>query len=134
MDSDSYPYHGLDGICGYAADKTVTKLTGAVEVDRTPDALKAALQIGPVNINLHASYSKFRQYKTGIFDDDECPTETNHAVLVVGWGKEEDKEYFIVRNSWNSDWGDQGHIKLAVTQNRLGICGMLFYAPMYPLI
>lgn len=60
----------------------------------------------------------------------------NHAVQTVGW--EQDLEagmnYFIVRNSWGQSWGDHGYIKIAQTNQTLGICGMLYRVPMQPII
>lgn len=89
---------------------------------------------GPASISLHASTDSFRNYKSGIFEDYDCPTTVNHAVQTVGWGSEGDKDYFIVRNSWGPSWGDQGYIKIAVVNTDLGICGMLYRVPMQPII
>ena len=45
-------------------------------------------------------------YKDGIFDSTECGTSLDHAVTAVGYGKENGREYFIVRNSWGPLWGE----------------------------
>ena len=92
---------------------------------------------GPASISLYASDAGFRAYKTGIYDNEACPTSVNHAVQTVGWGTDaaSGKDYFIVRNSWGPTWGDQGYIKIAVSAtNSLGICGMLYRVPMQPII
>ena len=60
---------------------------------------------------------------TGIFDDSNCGYTLNHAVLAVGYGTEDNKNYWIIKNSWNTTWGDQGYIKLLITPGK-GICGV----------
>lgn len=49
----------------------------------------------------------------------------DHAVLLVGY-KITDTEipYFLVRNSWGPDWGENGYIKLEITDDERGTCGI----------
>lgn len=91
---------------------------------------------GPASMSLYASDPEFRSYRSGIYDNANCPTSVNHAVQTVGWGFDavSNKNYFIVRNSWGPSWGDQGYIKIAETNTDLGICGMLYRVPMQPII
>jgi hypothetical protein len=54
----------------------------------------------------------------------------NHAVTIVGWGREAafDREYFIVKNSFGTDWGDKGYAKIATTNSndlKGGSCSIL---------
>ena len=74
----------------------------------------------------------FRFYKTGVFEDYDCPTEPNHAVTTVGWGVDKDtgKEYIIIRNSWGPTWGEEGYIRVGITENNLGICGIFYRQTM----
>jgi len=63
-------------------------------------------------------------YETGIYDDVSCGTNLNHAVLVVGYGTSDDGvEYWLVKNSWGTDWGDNGYMKFKITDGD-GICGI----------
>jgi len=41
-----------------------------------------------------------------VYDDPGCGTNLDHAVLVVGYGNQSGKNYWIVKNSWGTDWGD----------------------------
>jgi len=61
-------------------------------------------------------------YGTGIYDYP-CSvdrSDANHAVLVVGYTP----EYFIIRNSWGPDWGEDGYFKVRKVNNEHGICGI----------
>lgn len=72
-------------------------------------------QTGPVAIVLYAS-SNFQSYKSGIFSDSACvktaSSKVNHAVTIVGYGTENGKDYWIVRNQWGTTWGEAGYIRL----------------------
>jgi len=67
---------------------------------------------GPSTIAIHVSDS-WASYRKGIFDGP-CDGDSNHAVLVVGYGydKPSDKRYWIVKNSWGGGWGDGGYISM----------------------
>ncbi len=64
-------------------------------------------------------------YKSGILDTDTCGTDIDHSVTAVGYGNELGKEYAIVRNSWGADWGEEGYIRMAITKDGPGVCGLL---------
>jgi len=65
-------------------------------------------------------------YQSGILDVDDCPTSIDHAVVMVGWGQDSTtgKEYWIVRNSWGSSWGEGGYIRMAMRPSGPGVCGV----------
>lgn len=71
-------------------------------------------------------------YTGGIMDSAECGTNLDHAVAAVGYGNEDGKDYYIVRNSWGASWGDQGYIKIAAVEGK-GICGIQMQS-VYPTI
>jgi hypothetical protein len=66
----------------------LVRISGTVSPYRTPDGLKQALYNGPVSISLHADFEPFLNYKGGIFDYPDCPTDVDNAVHAVGWGRE----------------------------------------------
>ena len=68
----------------------------------------------------------FRQVGDGIITAD-CSTAINHAVLAVGYGYDSalKKEYYIIKNTYGTTWGDKGYAKLAITDpNGVGTCGI----------
>jgi C1A family cysteine protease len=85
--------------------------------------MKAAVQKGPVAVSIEADTSVFQSYSSGILDSTACGTYLDHAVLVTGYGVENGKEFWMVKNSWNTTWGDNGYIKLAIVDGN-GICGV----------
>merc|ERR1712038_1406533 len=72
---------------------------------------------GAVMIGLHVSNSRgFNNYKAGVMD--QCVNQRgDHAVLVVGYGRENGQDYWLVKNSWGANWGENGYIKIVRGRN-----------------
>jgi len=66
-------------------------------------------------------------------DNAQCGTNIDHAVTAVGYGTDAVYgDYYLVRNSWGTVWGDAGYVKIAVAEG-LGICGINQYVA-YPIL
>ena len=68
--------------------------------------------------------SKFFDYRGGIFGlKGECngPFEDGgHAITLIGYGTDNSgNDYWIIKNSWNTDWGENGFGKISRTRNCL---------------
>ena len=70
-----------------------------------------ALQSGPVTVALTVCDEAYQFYDGGIMNYD-CGEEVNHAVLLVVYGQEGTKKYWILKNSWSDDWGENGFFRL----------------------
>jgi C1A family cysteine protease len=92
--------------------------------------MKAAVTQQPTSVLVEADQMVFQQYQSGIFDSTACGTYLDHATLVVGYGSDAGQEYWIMKNSWGTVWGDQGYMKLAIVDGD-GICGIQ-KGPLYP--
>jgi len=82
----------------------------------TPTAavIKAALSTyGPLVTTMDV-YSDFFYYKTGVYTHVSGTLEGGHAILIVGY--DDAGQYFIVKNSWGTDWGELGYFKIAYSQ------------------
>ena len=90
-----------------------------------------ALAQQPVSIAIEADQYQFSAYKSGIFDNTSCGTSLDHAVLLVGYGSQDGQEYYLMKNSWGTSWGESGYMKMAIIGNGPGICGCQMQ-PNYP--
>jgi len=120
----SYPYTAEDGTCQYNAANSAATLSSYVNVASGSESdLKQKASAGPVSVAIDASLKSFQLYKSGIYYEAKCSsTALDHGVLVVGWGKSSQGEYWIVKNSWGTSWGIEGYIWMA--RNRGNNCGI----------
>lgn len=110
---DAYPYAEADGSCSNAAsgwERTAHKIGGWGMVLPTVKKLKAALaHYGPLPTSMMI-YEDFLHYKKGIYSRVAGKRVGAHAVLLVGYNDAE--EYFIVKNSWGTGWGEDGFFRI----------------------
>jgi len=101
-------------------------------VANSDDAMLSALAQQPVSVAIEADQTAFQLYKSGVFTA-ACGTNLDHGVLAVGYGTMDGQDYYKVKNSWGTSWGDKGYIYLArgVSQKE-GQCGILAGPPSYP--
>lgn len=127
----SYPYTGTDGSCRPC--KVVSTITGFVNVQPNNEtALQLAVSKQPVSVAIEADQEGFQFYSGGVFDGD-CGTNLDHGVLAVGYGSLDGQDYWIVKNSWGSSWGDNGYILLSRgDKGSQGQCGIAMDAS-YPV-
>ena len=88
-------------------------------------ALTAAITIQPTCVSVNAGDSQFMFYKGGILNTTTCGTNLDHAITAVGFGAENGQNYYIVRNSWGTSWGEQGYIRMSADVGGAGVCGVL---------
>jgi len=76
--------------------------------------MDALVNHGPLAISVAAN-SGWQFYSKGIYNhcDSSGNIDIDHAVVLVGYGSENGKDFWIVRNSWGSDWGENGYIRIS---------------------
>lgn len=87
------------------------------------DAKKIAIEImtnGPVQAD-YTVYTDFFSYKSGVYQHTFGKPKGAHAIKILGWGTEGRKPYWLVANSWNTDWGDKGFFKILRGGDECGI-------------
>ncbi|GLT92055.1 hypothetical protein SLE2022_099140 [Rubroshorea leprosula] len=129
-----YPYQGHEKSCNKERLKR-----RVVTIDRYKDVppndeqqLLKAVATQPVSVGICGSERAFQLYSKGIFTGP-CSTSLDHAVLIVGYGSENGKDYWIVKNSWGTRWGMNGYIHMLRNNgNSQGLCGINMLAS-YPI-
>jgi len=134
-----YPYTSGDtktaGTCQTTCDvvdKSVVTTFTDVHPSNDVDMMTALSQ-QTVSIAIEADQQAFQLYKSGVFTGT-CGTNLDHGVLTVGYGTLDGQDYYKVKNSWGTTWGDEGYILLGrgdEFNKGQGQCGMLLQAS-YP--
>ncbi|XP_004308225.1 PREDICTED: zingipain-2-like [Fragaria vesca subsp. vesca] len=137
----NYPYRGNNNKKCNAKKESqhAAKITGYRTIPtQRYDLLLMAVSIQPVSVAIDVQGDAFQSYHKGVFSGS-CGHDVNHAVTIIGYGTNEDgTKYWLVKNSWGLDWGDNGYMKilranLSTTGPSLseGHCGLNLYA-YYP--
>ncbi|KAJ1166660.1 hypothetical protein NDU88_007059 [Pleurodeles waltl] len=86
---------------------------------RIHHAAAVALE-GPVAVGFAVS-EDFQLYDGEGIYDGKCAKEANHAFIIVGYGTEDGEDYWIIKNSWGTDWGKNGYGKVLRNDNQCKI-------------
>ncbi|XP_071483800.1 digestive cysteine proteinase 2-like [Diadema antillarum] len=120
------PYLGQNGMCHfnksqeYAVVKNYTSIKSGNQT-----ALKIAIaENGPASVGIDAAIPSFLFYSYGVFYDAKCGNTTDdldHAVLAVGYGTYNGQDYWLVKNSWSTYWGNNGYVMISMKDNNCGV-------------
>ncbi|XP_030566502.1 digestive cysteine proteinase 1 [Drosophila novamexicana] len=129
------PYLGQDGYCHVNNVTLVAPIKGFVNVtSNDPNAFKLALlKHGPLSVAIDASPKTFSFYSHGVYYEPECKNDVDgldHAVLAVGYGTINGEDYWLVKNSWSTYWGNDGYILMSARKNNCGVMTMPTYVEM----
>jgi len=119
----SYPYTAEDGTCAYNSSAVVVKITGfqyATTTGNETQMLVSSLTNGPLSICVDAE--TWQSYTGGIITSN-CPDNLDHCVQIVGWDVDATSKtpYWIIRNSWGTDWGLSGYIYVERNKDLCGV-------------
>eukprot|EP01111_Echinosteliopsis_oligospora_P000271 TRINITY_DN10247_c0_g1_i1.p1 TRINITY_DN10247_c0_g1~~TRINITY_DN10247_c0_g1_i1.p1 ORF type:complete len:332 (-),score=79.10 TRINITY_DN10247_c0_g1_i1:18-1013(-) len=123
---DHYPYTGRTEFCHFNAsyiNASITDYTSDLGKNET-NLQTNLVGLGPLSICLDAEH--WQEYTGGILTAHECCPlgicELDHCVQLVGYNATDPaNSYWIVRNSWGTDWGLDGYIQLQMGKNACGI-------------
>mmetsp|Transcript_21038 Transcript_21038/g.38940 ORF Transcript_21038/g.38940 Transcript_21038/m.38940 type:complete len:361 (-) Transcript_21038:132-1214(-) len=129
-----YPYLGVDAECQANKKLVAATISGYKSVKEGEEPIMEALVQQPVAVRMNATTLKL--YKSGVYDDEDCSIEPNHAVVIVGYGTTpEGLKYWLVRNSWGIGFGLEGYFMISRVSSKsdAGICGINQY-PTIPVV
>jgi C1A family cysteine protease len=117
----AYPYTGVDGSCKDKQCTAAAQISGYKDVSSQNEvALQTAVAQQPVSVAIEADQAVFQYYSGGIIDDTSCGTSLDHGVTAVGYGTD-GKDYWKVKNSWGTSWGEAGYVRLVRNKDECGI-------------
>lgn len=128
---DDYPYTsgtGTTGTCNTRKEKkNEVSITGAWNLgsgsgsaDDEKNLVSGTAHTGPLSIAVNAG--RLQTYQGGVLDPLFCsPSKLDHGVAIVGYGTDNGKDYWKVRNSWGKTWGEDGYFRIVRGKNACGV-------------
>ncbi|KAJ7966822.1 Cysteine proteinase [Quillaja saponaria] len=127
-----YPYTGRDrGTCKFDKSKIVASVSNFSVVSIDEDQIAANLVTnGPLAIAINAAF--MQTYIGGVSCPYICGKHLDHGVLLVGFGSAafapirlKEKPYWIIKNSWGQNWGNNGYYHICRGRNVCGVDSMV---------
>lgn len=123
--STEYEYKGVDQPCEIKNCSTSWRVVRSIRIQpKNETLLKFAVFRHPVSAAIEAYGPVFQFYSSGIIQNN-CGTNLDHAVVIVGYGSESGVPFWIVRNSWGPEWGEDGYVRIVRDKNMCGIASVL---------
>jgi cathepsin F len=125
----AYPYEPEDRTCSYDASigKVFVMEYGVLEQSREDLMQEVLVTFGPLSVGVNANPLMY--YTDGVLDPEnpeDCdPSGIDHAVTVTGYGHEDGKSYWEIRNSWGPGWGIGGYFHLIRDKNACGVSDLV---------
>eukprot|EP01120_Amphizonella_sp_Union-15-10_P006748 TRINITY_DN220_c0_g1_i2.p1 TRINITY_DN220_c0_g1~~TRINITY_DN220_c0_g1_i2.p1 ORF type:complete len:338 (-),score=64.17 TRINITY_DN220_c0_g1_i2:103-1065(-) len=120
----SYPYTATGpNACRFNRNDVGATISSYKDVPSgSENALQEFVYSAPTSVAIDASHSSFQFYRSGVYYESACSSSRlDHGVLVIGWGVDR-TDYWLVKNSWGTDWGMNGYIQMS--RNRGNNCGI----------
>ncbi|TGZ68103.1 hypothetical protein CRM22_004444 [Opisthorchis felineus] len=121
--SIDYPYIASRRACKFNPRQVVAFVNGFAVLPRNEQQIAEYLyRNGPLSVGLNAHTLKY--YNSGIIDltAKQCnPKALNHAALSVGFGIDESTSFWIIKNTFGKDWGEQGYFRIFRGNDTCGI-------------
>jgi cathepsin L len=129
----SYPYRATGpNKCEFKAADVGATISSYHDVQSGSESdLQSSVDKTPVSVAIDASHDSFQMYSSGVYYEPACSSsQLDHGVLAVGYGTSGSSDYWLVKNSWGTDWGMAGYIQMS--RNRNNNCGIAT-AASYPI-
>lgn len=129
--NDYRAYEAKEGECEKNSDKNVLKNIGPyIDVPCDENEFKRNID-AKIAMAIAVDATKWQLYSGGILqgDDDCCGPNLNHAVTLIGYGNENGVDYWLIKNSWGTNWGEAGLVRIEAHRNCLGMMFLGGYVP-----
>jgi cathepsin L len=112
----SYPYRATGpNKCEFKAADVGATISSYHDVQSGSESdLQSSVDKTPVSVAIDASHDSFQMYSSGVYYEPACSSsQLDHGVLAVGYGTSGSSDYWLVKNSWGTDWGMAGYIQMS---------------------
>ncbi|CAG2166090.1 unnamed protein product [Oppiella nova] len=129
IESESqYPFRNDDDKrCTFKKSKSVASIGkySTITPGSESSLEHAVATVGPIAVYIDSDAPGFMSYSSGLYSSAKCKTDYNdllHSVAVVGYGTAGGHDYWLIKNSWDTTWGERGYMRLA--RNKGNMCGV----------
>lgn len=128
---ESYPYQGVDQNCAASTSDFVATVGGYTDVP-TKNGQQLENYVATTVVSVAIDAEDIMSYQSGVYTGF-CGTQLDHGVAAVGYGTDGTTDFWLVRNSWGTSWGESGYFRLekSVQSGVSGKCG-IYLAPSIP--
>ncbi|XP_057653832.1 procathepsin L-like [Diorhabda carinulata] len=120
---NEYPYRDKQMSCKPSTEKIKINFITYDYINGTEEDLRKALETyGPISVSMYVD-ARLRLYTEGIWYEKWCSDISNHAMLLIGYGTERGQDYWLIKNSWGTKWGEDGYLKVARNRHN-NYCGL----------
>jgi len=120
---------GTDADWGYATDACFSSRCSDLDEEKMAESVET---YGVITVCVNASWWQF--YSGGVMTADDCGNSgywaLNHCVALTGFDLDADTPYWILRNSWATDWGEEGYMRVEYGTNTCGVADEAIYAEL----
>jgi len=117
-----YPYTGVNGNCAFNSADVVETISSWTYVTQSSDETQMQNYLytnGPLSVCVDAS--TWQYYNGGIIMAGTCGNSLDHCVMITGYGNQSGTNFWWVRNSWGTDWGQAGYLQVQMGSDVCGI-------------
>jgi len=122
-----YPYNAQDGTCNANKSLEQDPITGyqlAIPSGSTDEISLANFLATNQPISTAVDASSWSTYSGGILLASQCGQDIDHGVQIVAYNGLDSKGYWVIRNMWGADWGENGYIRLQFGDNTCGLTSL----------
>eukprot|EP01132_Coremiostelium_polycephalum_P005816 gene5816-7234_t len=129
---NQYPYTGVVGTCQHSSKPKLGQVSNYYRTSTGAETalIDAIANTGTIAVGYNANTPQHTYYQGGILDVPNCGNTPTHMALLIGYGSENGVNYWILKNSWGTSWGESGYFRM---KKGINLCGIADWAS-YPAV